>query len=158
VKNSLFSYILLFSFSLIVLHNIVPHHHHDIYSANGEQQFEHQSTDRYTHAHAHHDQEHHSHHHAENPEKDHSSPDKSNSEFPQHHHFLVAGDFEFTRVSHETPVFKYDQGSPAIVSLFLQNDAFELPGSIYKVFKFPWLIHSNYEPAIFLLRAPPHYA
>jgi hypothetical protein len=140
------------------MHNIIPHHHHDMISIDEDPQFEHQSKDQHSHAHAHHDEGHHSHHHSEKPKDDKSSSDNNNSEFPQHFHLFAEGDFKFTRVSTESQVFKAGQNAMVLILHIISDNSNEQPEMKYSVLKFPWLIHNDYEPASFLLRAPPCFA
>ena len=140
------------------MHNIIPHHHHDIQSIDDEPQFAHQSADKHSHAHTHHNEDHHSHHHGEKPEEDSSPADKNNSEFPQHFHLFAESDFKFTRVSYESQVFKTGQKAMVLILHIISENSIEQPEMKYSVLKFPWLIHNDFEPASFLLRAPPCFA
>jgi hypothetical protein len=151
VKVKIYSILLLFSFLVILSHEIIPHHHHEDFSDNSwiiRYKVEEHSHNGKVHFHHSHTNEKHN--------DDSDSKDQRKRSFPIHHHFFASDDFDFIRL--KTKNTKPNHAS--LVQLFLtkkislglfnpsDNQCPKFPDH-------PPRIKALFKPGTIGLRAPP---
>jgi hypothetical protein len=148
VKIKVYTILLLFSFLLVVVHGIIPHHHHDhTFSHVGEKNVHFYGL---THSHKNEEVHHHNKPTEDSGEHGHSAP--------FHIHTSIAHDYDFLRIksfSYHDVVIKLPAFLNNVVILRL------IPPPDFKDFKFnefPVLIPPEPASVNALLRAPPVFA
>jgi len=90
VKNKIYAISLLLSFLVVLSHEMIAHHHHDVMAFDFSTKYEHNDDDD----HAHDKDNHHNH----DPQQDQKDSDH-NHPFPFHYHISATNDFNIERTS-----------------------------------------------------------
>ena len=155
MRQRLYSILLLSSFLMILIHTMIPHHHHELM---GNEISEVQSSTKH---HSHHHDSDLDHHH-KNEDRDHEPKDASkahNHPFPFHHHLNTATDLDYARLN----LGEKSSVSVKTISILYALNSFtvstEAKGECLARLKDkPFLRKSIFDPGATGLRAPPSIA
>jgi hypothetical protein len=149
VKNKIYAISLLLSFLVILSHELMPHHHHDM-ALIISGRYEHD--DERDH---HHDKEDHHQHDSQDEEEN----SERNHPFPFHQHISATNDFVYARTNlHESNSLN-KVAILFVVSVVFNTDFFDPPGPANNSYRNkPFLITSLFNPEAYALRGPPSIA
>ncbi len=152
MKSKICAISLLLSFLVVLSHELIYHHHHDLKAIDLSVIHKQYEADD-----LHHGDKHHHHHDEEENENSQKESEKNhNHTFPFHQHLLSTNDLILERTN-LTESNTQNQNSVLIYLLIVfQSDFFEPPNLAKNHYRNKsFLIASNYHPAANALRGPP---
>lgn len=146
MKNKIYAILLLLSFLVVLSHELIAHHHHDVMAFDFSTKYEHNHADNHTH-----DKDNHHNHDSQKEKKD----SEHNHPFPFHNHISATNDFNIERTSVlESNSQIRDVALIIYIELFVGEFSKppNLEGNLYG--EPPFLITSLFEPGAIALRGP----
>ena len=152
MKRQIYAISLLLSFLVVLSHELINHHHHDLKAIDLSLIHKQHEADDHHHG----DKHHHHHDSAEDKKKQKNPKEEHNHSFPFHHHLSETNDFVLVRTNHTQSNSQYQINVLYLALEVLKSDVIEPINSTEKRYKDKsFLISSNYSPAANALRGPP---
>lgn len=134
---------------MLVIHQLIPHHHLDYLSAEISSHYE------YDNSNSHHSGDEHQHDSSVDNEQDNPTKSEHDHDFPLHFHGSATGNFNFTQQSQSKLSKQIQQIFIIILQGTVFRDLYRPPDIKYVYGNLPFLKTSLYQLGAITLRGPP---